>query len=141
LIRIFLTAFAVFATVSPALAGSGLAVPPAGSQKGSLHGYYLAQFTTEAGSGLPFSSLCLKFTASGTWSSTDNGGESGTYLLSGNELFATAIGYWSPPVYMTLRGSVNARQGSGEYIVGQTTGVIFSGGTFTMTRKQTSGCS
>ena len=108
---------------------------------GSLHGYYLATFTTVVGSGLPFSTLCLKFTISGTWSSTDNGGLKGTYLTSGKELFASAIGYWSPPVYMTLQGSANVKQGSGEYIVGQTTGVIFSGGTFTMTRKRNKSCS
>jgi hypothetical protein len=106
----------------------------------SLRGYYLAKFTTVVGSGLPFSSLCLKFTTSGTWSSTDNGGLKGTYLISGKELFASALAYWSPPVYMTLEGSVNAKQGSGEYIVGQTTGVMFSGGTFTMTRKQNKTC-
>lgn len=105
-----------------------------------LHGYYLAKFTTVVGSGLPFSSLCLKFAASGAWSSTDNGGLKGTYLISGRELFASAIGYWSPPVYMTLQGTVNAKHGSGDYIVNQTTGVIFSGGTFTMTGKQNKNC-
>jgi hypothetical protein len=160
LIRIVLTAFTVFATsivlavaailpkaiaspstiAAPALAGSGLAVPPVRSRERSRHGYYLAEFTRVVGSGLPFSSLCLKFTTSGTWSS-DNGGLNGTYLISGNELFASAIGYWSPPVYMTLRGSVNAKQGSGQYIVSQSTGVIFSGGTFTMARQRSSGCS
>lgn len=121
------------------LAGCGgsqpmASAPSAGDQPGthsrqqSFHGYYLAKFTTVVGSGLPLSSLCLKFTTSGAWSSTDNGGLKGTYLISGKELFATAIGYWSPPVYLTLQGSVKAQQGSGEYIVGQTTGVIFSGG-------------
>jgi hypothetical protein len=158
LVRKVLTAFAVFATsivlavaavlpkaiaspstiASPALAGNGLTVPLVHSLKQSLRGYYLAEFTAEVGSGLPFSSLCLKFTTSGTWSSTNNGGLNGTYLISGQELFASAIGYWSPPVYMSLQGSVNAKQGSGEYIVSQSTGAIFSGGTFTMTR---SGCS
>ena len=113
--------------------------PATRSAERSLQGYYLGKFTTEVGNGLPFSSLCLKFTTSGTWSSTDNGGLNGTYLTSGKELFASAIGYWSPPVYMSLQGSVNAKQGSGEYIVSQTTGVIFSGGTFTMTRAQ-KGC-
>lgn len=107
----------------------------------AIHGYYLAKFTTVVGSGLPFASLCLKFAASGAWSSTDNGGLKGTYLTSGTELFASAIGYWSPPVYMTLQGTVNAKHGSGDYIVSQTTGVIFSGGTFTMTGKQNKNCS
>lgn len=121
--------------------------PGAGAQSAmhsgqqSFHGRYLAKFTTVVGSGLPFSSLCLKFTTSGTWSSPNNGGLKGTYLISGTDLFASAIGYWSPPVYMTLQGSVNAKQGSGEYIVSQTTGVIFSGGTYTMTRMQNKNCS
>jgi hypothetical protein len=128
---------------SSALARSGPAVPPGRSAERSLHGHYLAEFTTVAGSGLPESSFCLKFTSSGTWSSppTSGGGLNGTYGISGKQLFASAIGPWSPPVYMSLQGSVNAKQGSGDYIVMQQNGDLFSGGTFTMTRKQNNTCS
>jgi hypothetical protein len=81
------------------------------------------------------------FTPSGTWSALHNSGLNGTYLVSGKEVFASAIGNWSPPVYMSLQGSITAKQGSGEYIVSQTNGDIFSGGTFTMIREYSSGCS
>ena len=151
MIRIVLTAFAAFAIsvglvaaailpnaiASPStVASSALAFPSARS----FHGYYLATFTDEVGSTLPFSSLCLRFKPSGTWANLPNGNWfNGTYLISGNELFASAIAPWSPVLYASFQGSVNATQGSGDYIVMQSNGDIYSGGTFTLTRN--SSCS
>jgi len=105
-----------------------------------LHGYYLAKFTDKVGSTLTFSSLCLRFTSSGAWSSVPANTFIGTYALHGDELFAPAIAPWSPTIYATLQGSINATQGSGDYIVMQPNGDLYSGGTFTMTRAQ-KGCS
>jgi hypothetical protein len=41
---------------------------------------------------------------------------------------------------MSLQGSVNEKQGSGKFITSGQSGGIFGGGTFTMIRKQKSGC-
>jgi hypothetical protein len=124
-----------------ALSGSGHAASPVGLVSRSFHGYYLAKFADVVGSTLIFSSLCLRFTSSGNWKNEPNGDTfSGTYLISANQLFASAIGLWSPPVYASLQGSINGDQGSGDYIVMQPTGAIYSGGTFTLTRKRGSGC-
>jgi hypothetical protein len=108
--------------------------PATRTRERSFHGYYTAQFTDKVGSTLWFSTLCLRFTASGTWSSVPDNAFDGTYLISGNELFASAVGPWSPVVYGSLQGTVNGKQGSGDYIVMQPTGAMYSGGTFTMTR-------
>jgi hypothetical protein len=106
-----------------------------------LKGYYLAKFTTEVGGSLPESSLCLRFKSSGSWSGS-GGSESfsGTYLMSGTELFASAVWLPSPPVYMSLQGSVSAKQGSGEFIISSMQGYVSGGGTFTMTREASSSC-
>jgi hypothetical protein len=114
--------------------------PATRAQAKSFHGYYLAKFTDEVGSTLTFSSLCLRFKSSGTWSSVPANTFIGTYALHGDELFAPAIAPWSPTIYATLQGSINATQGSGDYIVMQPNGDLYSGGTFTMTRAQ-KGCS
>jgi hypothetical protein len=106
----------------------------------SFDGYYLAKFTHEVGSTLTFSSLCLRFKSSGTWSSVPANTFIGTYALHGDELFAPAIAPWSPTIYATLQGSIKGTQGSGDYIVMQPNGDLYSGGTFTMTRAQ-KGCS
>ncbi len=126
---------------TPALAGRGLAVPLGRS----FHGHYLAKFTDVVGATLPFSSVCLRFTSSSSgsgynWSSVPATTFVGTYLISGNKLFASALAPWSPDIYASLQGSVNAKQGSGDYIVMQPNGDLYSGGTFTMTREQ-KGCS
>jgi hypothetical protein len=84
--------------------------------------------------------LCLRFVPSGAWSSIPPNALDGTYFISGNELFASAVGPWSPDVYASLQGSVNAEQGSGDYIVMQSSGAIYSGGTFTMRRERNSNC-
>jgi hypothetical protein len=142
LIRIVLTAFVVFAMsiVSPALAGRSVTVPPVRSPERSLHGYYLATFTTEVGRSLPESTFCLRFKPSGSWSNTGSEGFNGTYLISGKELFASGIWLPSPAVYMSFQASVNAGQGSGKFIITNGNGGIFGGGTFTMRGKQNSGC-
>jgi hypothetical protein len=114
--------------------------PAARSREQSFHGYYLANFTTAVGSGLPGSSLCLRFMSSGLWSSSGSENFNGTYLISGKELFASAVWLPSPAVYMSLQGSVNEKQGSGKFITSGQSGGIFGGGTFTMNRKQKSGC-
>jgi hypothetical protein len=116
--------------------------PATRSAERSLKGYYLAKFTTEVGGSLPESSLCLRFKSSGSWSGI-GGSESfsGTYLISGKELFASAVWLPSPPVYMSLQGSVDAKQGSGTFIVSGEQGYISGGGTFTMTREPSSSCS
>jgi hypothetical protein len=110
------------------------------SAERSFGGYYLVKFTDAVGSTLPFSSLCLRFTSSSSysdykWSSVPpNSFSNGTYLLSGNELFASAQAPWSPVIYATLQGSVTGTQGSGDYIIMQPSGYLYSGGTFTMAR-------
>ena len=132
LIRILLIALAMLATsIAPAAA----IVPKAVASASTVHGYYLAKFTDEVGDPLPFSSLCLLFRSNGAWYSVPPSAFNGTYLTSGNDLFASAVAPWSPTVYASLQGSVNAKQGSGDYIITQPSGAIFSGGTFTLTRS------
>jgi len=106
----------------------------------SLQGYYLAKFTTEVGSSLPESSLCIRFKSSGSWSSSGSENFNGTFLTAGKELFASAVWFYSPVVYLSLQGSVNAKQGSGHFIISWMNGYTSGGGTFSMTRKQ-KGCS
>jgi hypothetical protein len=114
--------------------------PATRSQQQSLNGYYLTKFTTVVGYSLPGSSLCIRFKSSGSWSSSGSESFNGTYLTSGKELFASADWLLSPVVYMSLQGSVNAKQGSGTFITSSMQGYIGGGGTFTMTRTQ-KGCS
>jgi len=121
---------------SPVPAGSGLAAPSVRS----LHGYYLAKLTTVVGTS-PASSFCFRFMSSGRWNTTGSVYFSGTYLSAGRELFASAVWFASPAVYMSLQGSVNAGQGSGEFIISGESGNTTGGGTFTMTHKQNSSCS
>ncbi len=106
----------------------------------SLQGNYLAKFTTVVGNALPESSFCFDFKSSGNWSNTGSEGFSGTYLMSGKELFASALWLPSPAVYMNLQGSVSANQGSGTFIISSGNGDISGGGTFTMTGKQNKSC-
>lgn len=127
---------------TPGLVSRGPAAPLARF----FHGYYLAKFTDSVGATLPFSSVCLRFTSSTSsssykWSSIPPTTFVGTYLISGNTLFASAIAPWSPDIYASLQGSVNATQGFGDYIVMQPNGDMYSGGTFTMMRKQNKTCS
>ena len=137
-----LTAFAVFATsiVSPALASRSVTVPQVPSPGRSVHGYYLATFTTEVGNSLPESTFCFRFKPSGSWSNTGSEGFNGTYLVSGKELFASGIWLPSPAVYMSFQASVNAGHGAGKFIITNGSGGIFGGGTFTMREKQNSSC-
>jgi hypothetical protein len=114
--------------------------PATRSLEQSLHGYYLTKFTTVVGSS-PASSLCFRFMSSGRWYATGSPDFSGTYLSAGRDLFASAAWPASPVVYMSLQGSVNARQGSGEFIISGESGDTSGGGTFTMTREQNSNCS
>ena len=115
--------------------------PATRSQHQSLNGYYLTKFTTVVGYSLPGSSLCIRFKSSGSWSSSGSENFNGTYLTSGKELYASAVWLPSPAVYMSLQGSVNAKQGSGTFIVSGVNGYISGGGTFTMTGKQNKTCS
>jgi hypothetical protein len=110
------------------------------SAQESLKGYYLAKFTTVVGSGPP-SSFCLKFTSSGSWVGIGGGGLSGTYLTSGKELFASAIWLASPVVFLSLQGSVNAKRGSGIFVLSDENGNVNGGGTYTMTGEQNKSCS
>jgi hypothetical protein len=114
--------------------------PVTRSLERSLNGYYLAKFTTVVGRS-PESSFCFRFMPSGRWNSTGSVDFGGTYLTAGKELFASA--YWpaSAAVYMTLHGPINAKQGSGEFIVLNDGGDIYGGGTYTMAGKQNSTCS
>jgi hypothetical protein len=114
--------------------------PAARSLARSLNEYYLAKFTAVVGRS-PEPSFCFRFMPSGRWNSTGTVDFSGTYLIGGKELFASA--YWpaSAAVYMTLQGPVNAKQGSGEFIVSNDGGDISGGGTYTMEGKQNSTCS
>lgn len=111
------------------------------SAERSLKGYYLAKFTTEVGNSLPESSFCFRFKSSGSWSNTGSEDFNGTYLISGKELFASAVWLPSPAVYLSLQGSVNAKQGSGIFIISGVNGYVSGGGTFTMTGKQDKSCS
>ncbi len=113
--------------------------PSTRSPQKAIKGYYLATFTTVVGSGP--SSFCLAFTPSGAWSSSGSGGLSGTYLTSGKELYASAIWLPSPAVILSLQGSVNAKQGSGTFILSAGNGNVNGGGTFAMTGKQNKSCS
>jgi predicted small lipoprotein YifL len=113
--------------------------PAARSQQQSLKGYYLANFTTVVGGGLPGSSLCIRFKSSGSWSSSGSENFNGTYLTSGKGLYASGGWLPSPAVFMSLQGSVNAKQGSGHFIISGVNGYASGGGTFTMTRAQ-KGC-
>jgi hypothetical protein len=126
----------------PMTGAARTAVQPATRARAkSFQGYYLAKFTDEVGSTLTFSSLCLRFKSTGTWSSVPANTFVGTYALHGDELFAPAIAPWSPTIYATLQGSINGARGSGDYIVMQPNGDLYSGGTFTMTREGKSHCS
>jgi hypothetical protein len=107
----------------------------------SFHGYFQAKFTDDAGYPIPFASLCLEFTSLGAWHSVPPTWFTGTFLTFGNELFASALAPWSPTAYASLQGSVNARQGSGFYVITQPSGEIYSGGTFTMKREVNNHCS
>lgn len=111
------------------------------SPERSLQGYYLAKLTTEVGNGLPGSTLCIRFKPSGSWSSSGSENFNGTYLTSGKDLFASGVWLPSPPVYLGLVGSVNAKQGSGKFIISGMGGYASGGGTFTMTHKQNKTCS
>ena len=78
-------------------AASAGAQPETRARAKSFHGYYLAKFTHEVGSTLIFSSVCLRFTSSSSgsgynWSSVPPTTFVGTYLISDNTLFASAIG-------------------------------------------------
>lgn len=113
--------------------------PATRSQQQSPKGYYLATLTTQVGSGLPNPSLCIRFKQSGSWSSSGSENFNGTYLTSGKNLFASGVWLPSPAVYLYLAGSVNAKQGSGKFIIPGTSDYLSGGGTFTMTRAQ-KGC-
>jgi hypothetical protein len=114
--------------------------PATRSAERSLQGYYLATLTTQVGSGLPNPSLCIRFKQSGRWSSSGSENFNGTYLTSGKNLFASGVWLPSPAVYMYLAGSVDAKQGSGKFIIPGTSDYISGGGKFTMTRAH-EGCS
>lgn len=101
-----------------------------------LKGYYLATLTTQVGSGLPNPSLCIRFKQSGSWSSSGSENFNGKYLTSGKNLFATGVWLPSPAVFMYLAGSVDAKQGSGKFIIPGTSVNLSGGGKFTMTRAQ-----
>jgi hypothetical protein len=118
------------------------AQPATSFQPQSVKGFYLATFTTEVGSSLPESSLCLWFKRSGKWSSV-GGSESfnGRYLTSGKALYAFGIWLPSPAVYMSLQGSVSAKRGSGTFVVSSPSAYVTGGGTFTMIGKQSKTCS
>jgi hypothetical protein len=113
--------------------------PSTRSPQKALKGYYLATFTTVVGSGP--SSFCLAFTSSGTWSSSGEGGLSGTYLTSGNELYASAIWLPSPAVILSLQGPIYKKQGSGTFIVSDQNGNVNGGGTYTTTGEKNKSCS
>ena len=107
----------------------------------SLNGYYLAQFTKVVGTN-PAPSLCLRFMSSGRWYSTSTlVNYMGTYLIAGKELFASAVWPASAALYLTLQGPINAKQGSGEFIISNDGGDITAGGTYVMTGDQNSTCS
>jgi hypothetical protein len=121
--------------------GTAAVQPAARSLERSLNGYYLAQFTTVVGRS-PAPSLCFRFMSSGRWYSTSTLVDfSGTYLIAGKELFASAVWPASAALYMTLQGPVNAKHGSGEFIITNDGGDVYGGGTYTMAGKQNSTCS
>ena len=89
----------------------------------------------------PFRLCACGLRASGVWHSVPpNAFDKGTYLISGNQFFASAQAPWSPVIYATLQGTINGTQISGYYIVMQPTGPLYSGGTFTMMRTQKKTC-
>jgi|ERR1700728_4136531 hypothetical protein len=98
--------------------------PATRSQPQSLNGYYLTKFATVVGSSLPGSSLCIRFKSSGSWSSSGSENFNGTYLTSGKELYASGIWLPSPAFYMSLQGSVSAKQGSGTFVYSTESGHI-----------------
>jgi hypothetical protein len=100
----------------------------------------VAQFTDSVGGTIPFSTTCLVFTGTGDWHSVSSGFSNGTFLTSGNTLFASALAPWSPVVYASLQGTFTANRGSGNYIITQPTGAIYSGGTFTLVRRAKKQC-
>jgi len=125
----------------PMMSAPSAGVQPATrSPERSLQGYYLAELTTEVGSGLPNPSLCIRFKQSGSWSSSGSENFNGRYLTSGKNLFASGVWLPSPAVSMYLAGSVDAKQGSGKFIIPGTSDYISGGGKFTMTRAR-KGCS
>jgi hypothetical protein len=115
--------------------------PATRSAASSLQGYYLAKITTVVGNGLPGSSLCFRFKPSGRWSSSGSVSFNGTYLISGKDLFASAVWLPSPAVFLSFQGSVNAKQGSGKFTVSSTNAQVSGGGTFTLTGMQNKTCS
>jgi hypothetical protein len=115
--------------------------PAARSQQQLLKGYYLAKFNTVVGSSLPGSSLCIRFKSSGSWSSSGSENFNGTYLTSGKGLYASGVWLPSPAFYMSLQGSISAKQGSGTFVYSTEQGYIAGGGTFTMTGQQNKPCS
>jgi hypothetical protein len=60
--------------------------------------------------------------------------------MSRKELFASALWLPSPAVYMSLQGSVSAKEGSGTFIISSGNGDTSGGGTFIMTSKQNKSC-
>ena len=111
------------------------------SAKRSLNGYYLAKLTAVVGRS-PASLLCLRFMSSGNWNSTGTVVDFyGTYDIAGKTLYASAAWFASPASYMTLQGPMNAKQGSGGFIVLNESGYISAGGTYTLAENQNSTCS
>lgn len=127
----------------PMMSATNIGVQPAtrSAERSSLEGYYLAKLTNVVGNGLPGSSLCFRFKPSGSWSSSGSASFNGTYLVSGKDLFASAIWLPSPAVFLSFQGSVNAKQGSGKFTVSGTNAQVSGGGTFMMTREQNKTCS
>lgn len=105
-----------------------------------LHGYYLANLTTEVGYSLPQSTLCIHFKTSGHWSTSGSENFNGTYFTSGKGFWASGVWLPSPPVFLGLIGSIGAEQGSGKFVVSTISGYASGGGTFTMTRKHNKAC-
>jgi|HubBroStandDraft_5_1064220.scaffolds.fasta_scaffold158044_1 hypothetical protein len=106
-----------------------------------ISGYYLTKFRTTVGTALPESSFCFHFTASGGWSNGGSESFSGTYLASHKQLYASAVWLPSPAVYLALQGAINARRGSGHFIVSSGSGGMSGGGLYAMTQKSRSACS
>ena len=77
----------------------------------------------------PGSSLCFRFKPSGALVYAGSVSFNGTYLISGKDLFASAIWLPSPAVFLSFQGSVNAKQGSGKFTVSGTNADVSGGGT------------
>ena len=135
---VFLAACGASQPMTPA--SSTQSQPATRTPAQSLQRYYLAELTTVVGSGLPGSSLCIHFKPSGRWSSSGSENFNGTYLISGNDVFASGVWLPSPAVYMYLAGTIGAKRGSGKFIIPGTSTSISGGGTFTMTAKQNKSC-